>query len=129
VKIAYVYLLNLGVDGFNYLTFLFNTIVKNPFSVPHAHRVKFNLRIGSSGGGSGGDADASYDGSERRSSVVESGLRDESSNSDGKSYGWVPGAKMSDVISKGGLRLVVDMHSVNTVSDSANSYLSPIFDV
>ena len=29
---------------------------------------------------------------------MESGAREEMSNADGKSYGWVPGAKMSDMI-------------------------------
>ena len=61
-------------------------------------RVKFNLRIG--------------DGEE----IVESGMRDEVSDSDGRSYGWLPRVKMSELVSKGCLKLVAELHSVNAVS-------------
>ena len=60
-------------------------------------RVKFNLRIG--------------DGEE----AVESGMRDEVSDSDGRSYGWLPRVKLSELVSKGSLRLIADLHSVNAV--------------
>ena len=55
-------------------------------------RVKFNLKIGNN---SSSETPSS---SSSSSSVVESGAREEMSNADGKSYGWVPGAKMSDMI-------------------------------
>ncbi len=42
---------------------------------------------------------------------------DEVSDSDGKSYGWPPRARMADLVHKGALRLVVEMFSVNTVSE------------
>ena len=61
-------------------------------------RVKFNLKIG--------------EGEE----AVESGMRDEVSDSDGRSYGWLPRVKMSELVSKGNLRLVAELHSVNAVS-------------
>ena len=51
--------------------------------------MKFNLKIGT-------PSSSSSDGPS--SSIVESGAREEMSNADGKSYGWVPGAKMSDMI-------------------------------
>ena len=52
--------------------------------------MKFNLKIGNNS--------SSETPSSSSSSVVESGAREEMSNADGKSYGWVPGAKMSDMI-------------------------------
>ena len=54
--------------------------------------MKFNLKIGNN---SSSETPSS---SSSSSSVVESGAREEMSNADGKSYGWVPGAKMSDMI-------------------------------
>ena len=65
-------------------------------------RVRFNLRVGGDGDG-GGD-------------VVESGLKDEWSDADGKSYGWLPRAKMTDLVDRGNLRIVAEMTSVNVVS-------------
>ena len=61
-------------------------------------RVKFNLKIGD------GEAGA-----------VESGMRDEVSDSDGRSYGWLPRVKLSELVSKGALKLVAELHSVNAV--------------
>ncbi|CAB4065232.1 unnamed protein product [Lepeophtheirus salmonis] len=61
-------------------------------------RVKFNLKIG--------------DGE----SQVESGDRDEISDHDGKSYGWLPMVKFADCVSRGVLKLIVEMISINTVS-------------
>ncbi|XP_071744826.1 uncharacterized protein [Lepeophtheirus salmonis] len=61
-------------------------------------RVKFNLKIG--------------DGESR----VESGDRDEISDHDGKSYGWLPMVKFADCVSRGVLKLIVEMISINTVS-------------
>ena len=106
-------------------------------------RVRFNLRIGGGGGdvadedddgGGGGGrtngprggatagngnaaaaaaAAAAY--SFSSSPSVESGMLDELSDSDGRSYGWLPRTKMADLVTKGVLRLVVEMFSVNTV--------------
>ena len=53
--------------------------------------MKFNLKIGK-------NSSSETPSSSSSSSVVESGAREEMSNADGKSYGWVPGAKMSDMI-------------------------------
>ena len=60
-------------------------------------RVRFNLKLG--------------DGEE----TVESGARDEVSDSDGKSYGWLPRVRFTDKIAKGSLRVVAEMCSVNVV--------------
>ncbi|TRY61598.1 hypothetical protein TCAL_07987 [Tigriopus californicus] len=61
-------------------------------------RVKFILKLG--------DGDAQ----------IDSGMLDEASDSDGRSYGWLPRAKLADLVHKGTLRLVVEMVSVNVVS-------------
>ena len=90
-------------------------------------RVRFNLKVGSSsscdGGADSGSSNAAVNsnsgqGNEANgggSSSLESGVRDEMSDADGRSYGWLPRAKMSDFVSKGTLRLTVEMFSVNTV--------------
>ena len=75
-------------------------------------RVRFNLKVGSDGG-STSDPDGATNA--ESSSILESGVRDEMSDSDGRSYGWLPRAKMSDFVSKGTLKLTVEMMSVNTV--------------
>ena len=48
--------------------------------------------------------------------LTESGVRDEFSDMDGKSFGWRPRAKFSDCVSHGLFKLMVEMVSVNTVS-------------
>ena len=82
-------------------------------------RVKFNLRVGSeSGAGAAGAASTTPEGLPdlSDSGLLESGVRDEISDMDGKSYGWLPRAKMADLVSKGTLKLVAEMVSVNTAS-------------
>ena len=61
-------------------------------------RVRFNLRVGEG------------------EHLTESGVRDEFSDMDGKSFGWRPRAKFSDCVSHGLFKLMVEMVSVNTVS-------------
>ena len=81
-------------------------------------RVKFNLRVGSDGPrnvNSGGTTEGP-NAAPAAAGMLESGVRDEMSDSDGKSYGWLPRAKMADLVSKGSLKLVADMISVNTAS-------------
>ena len=60
-------------------------------------RVKFNMRVGEG------------------ENMTESGARDELSDLDGKSFGWLPRVKFSDCISRGIFKLLVEMVSINTV--------------
>lgn len=48
---------------------------------------------------------------------ADSGVLDEMSNWDGKSYGWLPRGKMADFVHKGVLKLAVEMKFVHTVSE------------
>jgi hypothetical protein len=77
-------------------------------------RVRFNIRIG----GSGSESQCDTEEEEVRTShgTTESGIRDEFSDVDGRSLGWLPRIKFSDCVVRGILRIVVDMMSVNTVS-------------
>nr|XP_018908729.1 PREDICTED: uncharacterized protein LOC109038201 [Bemisia tabaci] len=52
---------------------------------------------------------------------VDSGIVDDVSDSDGKSYGWHPTAKFSDLIYKGVIRVHVEMLLANTLSDVISS--------
>lgn len=70
-------------------------------------RVKFILKLGE------GDAQ------------IDSGMLDETSDSDGRSYGWLPRAKLADLVTKGTLRLVVEMISVNVVRSNSISVFFP----
>ena len=47
---------------------------------------------------------------------LESGIRDEVSDQDGKSLGWLPRIKLTDCVHRGLFKLRVEMISVNTVS-------------
>ena len=53
-------------------------------------------------------------------SGTESGIRDEFSDIDGRSLGWLPRVKFSDCVVRGIFRVLVDMMSVNTVSYQLN---------
>ena len=46
---------------------------------------------------------------------LESGIRDEISDRDGKSFGWLPRIKLTDCVHRGIFRLRIQMLSVNTV--------------
>ena len=46
---------------------------------------------------------------------IESGIRDEISDRDGKSFGWLPRIKLTDCVHRGIFRLRIQMLSVNTV--------------
>ena len=60
-------------------------------------RVRFNMRVGEG------------------EHQTESGVRDELSDMDGKSFGWLPRIKFNDCVSHGLFKLMVEMASVNTV--------------
>ncbi len=77
-------------------------------------RVRFNLKIG--GEAATNEDNYEHDCNGSGGAAAESGLLDEVSDPDGKSYGWQPKVKMADLVSKGVLRLVVDMYSFNAVS-------------
>ena len=47
--------------------------------------------------------------------LTESGVRDELSDIDGRSFGWRPRVKFSECVSHGLFKLMVEMVSVNTV--------------
>jgi len=47
---------------------------------------------------------------------IESGIRDEVSDQDGKSLGWLPMIKLTDCVHRGVFKLRVQMLSVNTIS-------------
>ena len=80
-------------------------------------RVRFNIRVG--GSGSGPQADNDDDESRSNHGGTESGIRDEFSDVDGRSLGWLPRIKFSDCVVRGIFRVLVDMMSVNTVSYSS----------
>ena len=48
--------------------------------------------------------------------LTESGVRDELSDIDGKSFGWRPQVKFNECVSHGLFKLMVEIVSVNTVS-------------
>ena len=52
---------------------------------------------------------------------TESGVRDELSDMDGKSFGWLPRVKFNDCVSHGLFKLMVEMVSVNTVRKHINN--------
>ena len=47
--------------------------------------------------------------------LTESGVRDELSDIDGRSYGWKPRIKFNECVSHGLFKLTVEIVSVNTV--------------
>ena len=47
--------------------------------------------------------------------LTESGVRDELSDIDGKSFGWRPQVKFNECVSHGLFKLMVEIVSVNTV--------------
>ena len=51
----------------------------------------------------------------------ESGVRDEVSDQDGKSFGWLPRMKLTECVHRGMLKLRVEMLSANTVSVKCTS--------
>ena len=78
--------------------YLHQTVQDNYIVIFVYSRVRFNLRVGEG------------------EHLTESGVRDEFSDMDGKSFGWRPRAKFSDCVSHGLFKLMVEMVSVNTVS-------------
>jgi len=80
-------------------------------------RVRFNIRVGgSSNSGSGSQCETEEDEVRASHGGTESGIRDEFSDVDGRSLGWLPRIKFSDCVVRGIFRVQVDMMSVNTVS-------------
>ena len=55
--------------------------------------------------------------------LTESGVRDELSDIDGRSYGWKPRVKFNECVSHGLFKLMVEIISVNTVSVILNHNL------
>ena len=48
--------------------------------------------------------------------LTESGVRDELSDMDGRSFGWRPRVKFNECVSHGLFKLMVEILSVNTVN-------------
>ena len=48
--------------------------------------------------------------------LTESGVRDELSDMDGRSFGWRPRVKFNECVSHGLFKLMVEIISVNTVN-------------
>uniref|UniRef100_A0A8D8QVL2 MATH domain-containing protein n=1 Tax=Cacopsylla melanoneura TaxID=428564 RepID=A0A8D8QVL2_9HEMI len=52
---------------------------------------------------------------------IDSGVVDDVSDSDGKSYGWHPRVKFHDLVHKGVIRVHLEMHLANTLSEVISS--------
>lgn len=71
----------------------------------HQCRVRYSMVLG--------DGDRRFD----------SGIVDDVSDSDGKSYGWHPRLKFQDLVHKGMIRVHLEMHLANTLSEVISSIL------
>ncbi|XP_039277029.1 uncharacterized protein LOC111043531 [Nilaparvata lugens] len=56
---------------------------------------------------------------------IDSGVVDDVSDSDGKSYGWHPRARFNDLIYKGVVRVHLEMLLANTLSEVISSFVFP----
>ena len=77
--------------------YIYNHIIERQYLAYYVSSVRFNMRLGEG------------------EHQTESGVRDELSDIDGKSFGWLPRVKFNDCVSHGLFKLMVEIVSVNTV--------------